>query len=141
MYKLGLRHQGVLLGAIRGCDTVPKEDPAKHLVRCVRAEILNAHCGDASKAKTFLEEVSAIELSGRMIKFFAYGFDHYPNHYLIHFLHAVEIIGYKHSDAFKRGVWLHFYLKLVKKLHLMPETEYQLDERLNKNEVEFFQSQ
>jgi hypothetical protein len=139
--ELGLRHQGVLLGAIRGCDTVPKEDPAKHLVRCLRAEILNAHCGDAGKAKTFMEGVSDYELQGRMDVFFKYGFDHYPNHYVIHFLHAAEILGYKLDIESRRLIWLDFYLKFCKKLHLRHESVQMLDERLNKNEKEFFESQ
>jgi hypothetical protein len=139
--ELGLRHQGVLLGAIRGCDTVPKEDPAKHLVRCLRAEVLNAHCGDAAKAKTFMEGVTDAELRKRMDDFFKYGFDHYPNHYVIHFLHAAEILGYKHESIVRCGIWREFYLRFVKKLHLSPETEAQLDERLNKNEHEFFAAQ
>ncbi len=36
--KLGLRHQGVLMAIIRGCDNAPKEDPAKSLARCIQRQ-------------------------------------------------------------------------------------------------------
>jgi hypothetical protein len=34
--SLGLRQQGVILTAIRGCDTAPKLDTAKALTRSLR---------------------------------------------------------------------------------------------------------
>ena len=53
--ELGLRHQGVLLSAIRGCDTAPRNDASKNLVRCLRAELLLPHCGDPRKSASFIE--------------------------------------------------------------------------------------
>jgi hypothetical protein len=47
---LGLRQQGTLLSGIRGCDTVPKHHITKLLVRGLRADCLNAFCGDPKKS-------------------------------------------------------------------------------------------
>jgi hypothetical protein len=53
-----------------------------------------------------------------------------PHHYQLHFMHAVEIVGYKHPDPIIRMFWNRLYLRLVHDLHLWPETEDQLDSRL-----------
>jgi hypothetical protein len=133
--SLGLRHQGTLLTAVRGCDTAPKNDHSKLFVRCLRAEILNAHCGDPEKAKTFIERTDGDELL-RRFNFFRRNCDHYPHHYLMHLLHAIEIIGYK-GPAGRCGYWRAFYVQLCLGLHLTPETEYELDHRLNADEETF----
>ena len=59
--------------------------------------------------------------------------DELPAHYTTHFMHAVEILGYKHPDAIIREFWHDFYLRLVHALHLWPETEAQLNSRLGDN--------
>ncbi len=63
--------------------------------------------------------------------------DSYAAHYVLHLLHAIEIVGYKHPDAHTRARWLGFYQVLVLAMHLSPETEAQLDERLNAGEEAF----
>lgn len=129
---LGLRHQGVLLTAVRGCDTEPKEGAGKALVRSYRSEVLNCHCGDAAKAKTFIEAVDVDELGRRMVAFLK-NLDHYPHHYIAHLMHASEIVGYKRPSE----QWAWFYFKLCKGLHVNPETVDQLDARLNMDEESF----
>lgn len=135
--NLGLRHQGVLLTAVRGCDTAPKNDPSKLFTRCYRSVVLNAHCGDAKKAATFIEDVPILELQQR---FFAFrkNLDHYPHHYVMHFIHAIEIVGYKHPDKMEVApTWKYFYAELTNSLHVPMETEEQLDWRLNADEETF----
>lgn len=134
--ELGLRHQGVLLTAVRGCDTAPKNDPSKMLVRCYRSMVLNCHCGDPSKAVSFIERVAHDELYRRMRDFLK-NLDHYPHHYVMHLAHAAEIIGYKNRVDEQFGLWLDFYFRICKGLHVNPESEQQLDERLNASEEEF----
>lgn len=56
-----------------------------------------------------------------------------PHHYQMHFLHGAEIIGYKHGDSVIRSWWRQLYDRLVRDMHLQPETEEQLDERLGDN--------
>jgi hypothetical protein len=133
---LGLRHQGVLLTVIRGCDTAPKHDPSKLLTRCIREAILNPHCGDSRKAATFIEWVDDRTLMARCDGF-AKNLDHYPHHYVMHVIHAIEIIGYKHPSEEVRCRWLTFYYRLVRGLHMNEETEAQLDQRLDADEETF----
>lgn len=134
--ELGLRHQGVLLSACRGCDTAPKNDSSKNITRAIRGVLLNAHSGDAKKAQTYIEHVETAELIQRF-NLFRKNLDHYPHHYVMHFIHTCEIIGYKHHDAETRKVWTGFYLKFCDGLHMNPESESELDKRLNADEDTF----
>lgn len=133
---LGLRHQGVLLTAVRGCDTAPKEDTSKDFTRAYRSIVLNAFCGDAKKSATFIEYV---EPEAEIARFLAFrkNLDPYPHHFVMHFCHAIEIVGYKHPDAAVRERYLNYYRRFCRGLHVTPETEAELDERLGANEHVF----
>lgn len=134
--RLGLRHQGVLLTAVRGCDTAPKDDPGKMFVRCYRSAILRPHCGDPLKARTFIESVGPWELEKRFTAF-RKDLDHYPHHYVMHLAHAIEVVGYKHPDPLVGEPWKFMYQRLCRGLHLNPETEWEMDERLDADEETF----
>ena len=138
----GLRHQGVLICAIRGCDTAPKDDVSKSLARCLREVVLNAFVDDSAKAKTFIEKVSDEVLLLRM-RVFLYSLDQYPLHYVMHVIHAAEIIGYFYQgeNEITSLRWAQFYGNACGKLHLYPETKEQLNTRLLKDEDEFFKAQ
>jgi hypothetical protein len=56
--------------------------------------------------------------------------DEIPHHFQLHFLHAAEIVGFKHPDGRIRAWWRGLYERLVHDMHLWPETEEQLDRRL-----------
>lgn len=58
------------------------------------------------------------------------GLDEVPHHYQLHFMHAVEIVGFKHPDELIRTWWHGVYLRLVRDMHLHPEREEELDRRL-----------
>lgn len=137
---LGLRHQGVLLTAVRGCDTSPKESPVKAVTRCFRHAVLNAFVGDAKKAKTFIEAVEPEELNRRLMAVAA-DHDALPHHYLMHLVQAAEVVGYKHPDRLVGGCWLTFYLKMARKFHMTAETEAQMDARLTADENTFYKNQ
>lgn len=134
--KLGLRHQGVLVSAIRGCDSAVREDHSKYLVRTYRGVLLKAHVGDINKAASFMVPFRAITWRVCADSFFS-SIDHYPNHWILHWMHACEIVGYKHPDHEIRQEFLFMYKRLVKKFHLNPETEADLDARLNADEDTF----
>ncbi len=134
--ELGLRHQGVLLAAVRGCDTAPKEDASKDLTRAYRGYVLNAFVGDAVKSTSFIEAVDLDELRRRGTAF-RKNRDHYPCHWVLHMTHAIEVLGYKHPDPAVRGVWRDLYVSLCRGLHVTAETESELDARLTANEAEF----
>lgn len=137
---LGLRHQGVIVSAVRGCDTLPKEAAAKTLSRFFRGSVLNAHCGSVKGAKTYMAEPEdEIEFQRVAARFFQ-EWDSLPFHYVMHFVHAAEIVGYYREDWL--GVlWKDFYLRACRKMHITPETKDELDARLNKDEASFFAEQ
>ncbi len=133
---LGLRHQGTLLTAVRGCDDAPKEDPSKKFIRCYREVILNAHCGDAQKAATFIERCEPAEVRLRFREF-RRSTDHYPHHYVMHVMHCIEVVGYCHPEEATRALWTSFYLEMCVALHVNPETSEQLALRLDADEETF----
>lgn len=133
---IGLRHQGVLLTAVRGCDTVAKDDPVKTLARAYRERILNCHCRDSRKSASFIERLTDVRLIDVMNSVIG-SHDHLPHHYIMHLIHASEIIGYKDREDSQFAMWLDFYLRMCRKLHMTAETEDELDVRLNADEVNF----
>jgi len=131
MFKLPYRMQSVLMSAIRGCDTARKDDPSKWITRAMRPLILN----NADPSNTFMSMSRVPE--AHPAKTFLWDLDSYPMHFVMHLMHAAEIIGYKYQDLEDesdagniRYYWLEFYKKIVTALHLNPETEEQLDIRL-----------
>lgn len=124
------------MSAVRGCDSVPREDMMKQVTRFYRACVLRSHCGDPRQASSFIVWYESADefwgIAGPALK----SIDHYPTHWLLHMLHAAEILGYK-MPGIQRYWWLDFYGRLVKKLHLNPESEAQLDARLDADEVTF----
>jgi hypothetical protein len=56
--------------------------------------------------------------------------DALPHHFQLHLMHAAEILGYKHPEPRTRTWWNKTYERLVHDMHLWPETEAQLDDRL-----------
>lgn len=123
--ELPWKQQTVLLSAIRGCDGVSKHDPSKAFIRPFRGVVLNnAEPGDESD--TFMHHPEEEEVED-----FAHDLDDYPMHWLVHFMHAAEIIGFKHPDDKTREWWMNLYEEMVSEgFHLNPEIEEQLDRRL-----------
>ena len=122
--ELTFKQQTVLLTAIRGCDGIGKEDVSKRFIRKYRETLLhNAVPGNPDS------HFMTYDISEADIHYFTKSMDHYPMHWLFHFLHAVEILGYKAPDEY-RGWWYRLYLKMVCALHLNPETESAMDTRL-----------
>lgn len=138
--RLGLRHQGVLVSAIRGCDSLPREDPSKYLVRVYRGVLLRAHCGDLKKAASFMLPFDPESWHDASDEFFE-SIDHYPNHWILHWMHACQIVGYQHPNDKIRFIFMQMYKRLVKKFHLNPESAEQLEERLNADESTFAKNQ
>lgn len=138
--ELGLRYQDVLVSAVRGCDTAPKHDASKDLARCFRAEILNTHVNDPKLSKSFIEKVHNETVAVRMSAFIK-NWDHYPMHYVMHFIHAGEVLGYFHPDRLRRALWFKFYEKCCHKLHVNVESIEMLRKRLESDEDTFYASQ
>lgn len=137
---LPARYQGVLFSAIRGCDTAPKNDPSKLLARVYRGEILISAADPGLQPVSFIEYVDYPELGKRMTDFLR-NWDHYPMHYVTHFIHAAEVVGRFHSDPIKREVWNEFYKQACKKLHMNPELHSEMERRLEADEETFGKNQ
>jgi hypothetical protein len=138
--NLGLRFQGVLVSGVRGCDVSPRHDLSKIVARIYRAEILRTHAGDPKQSKSFILHMEVPAARERMQTFLE-DCDHYPLHYIMHFVHAAEILGYYHPDPERRDLWNSFYREACKKFHLRPESKTDLDKRLEAPEDVFHAQQ
>jgi hypothetical protein len=127
---LPLMQQTVVLCALRGCDGLRKEDPSKQLVRSLRATVLyNAQ--EESQFMSIPSGISAEQFLLQKLHQFLESVDHYPLHWYAHFMHAAEIIGYKHPNEQTSHYWFTVYVEMVYALHLNVESEKELDKRLS----------
>lgn len=125
------KQQTVLLAALRGCDGRPKNDPSNAFKKRMRSVLLNNADTKTGFMVSNEEEFNLREANLKeIVNFFTGCLDSYPMHFFLHFLHAAEIVGYKHPDKFIAEYWMCFYKQAVKAMHLNPETEEQLDIRL-----------
>ncbi len=116
---LTMKQQTVLLSALRGCDGVSKDDVSKVLVRAFRSIVLQ----NAAPTGRFMHDNVAPE----QIELFCHAPDVYPMHWLMHFIHAIEIVGYNYPIVETREWWYRLYLRLTTALHFNPETMEQND--------------
>lgn len=121
---LTLRQQTVLLAAVRGPDGVDKNDISRRLVRALRATILR----DACPGNGFMEEdwPTQAELRRDFLK----RPDAYPLHWLVHFMHAAEVVAYEHPTEAVNMRWRFVYYDLCEALHVNPESREQMRARL-----------
>lgn len=134
--NLPIRYQGTLLAALRGCDGIPKEDASKTLCRAVRVMVLNPA---DPRELTYAGGYMSFEIDELMTAVSAFGksMDHYPLHFVMHLLHALEVIGYEYPDdeANTNSYFLAAYMNLVGKLHLHVEERDELRERMIEDRV------
>lgn len=153
--ELPLMQQTVLLTAIRGPDGIAKYHPAKYLVRWFRRCVLFSaidrralatpfeHGGGSFTGPSFDVSVSLIgaipgwrwqDRMDEIVGTYLRSVDELPHHFQMHFMHAAEIVGYRHPDREIAEWWRETYFRLVNDLHLWPETEEQMNARLSDNE-------
>ncbi|WP_382155343.1 hypothetical protein [Hydrogenophaga sp. ANAO-22] len=143
--QLPMMQQTVLLTAIRGPDGLPKYGATKMLLRwyrrCVLLSALDGRvladpieANGGSFTGPSLDGADDLDpWADRMqvhVNQYLRDLDAIPHHFQLHFMHAVEIVGYKHPDHSVRHFWHGVYVRLVHDMHVWPETEEQLDERL-----------
>lgn len=150
-HNLTCMQQTVLLTAIRGPDGVAKYHQSKFLIRWLRRCVLLGAL-DHNVFKTPYEEGGG-SFTGpsyrklrmhdwekemvQVVDGYLQSLDLLPHHFQLHFMHAAEIIGYKHPDDKIRQWWNWLYRELANDMHLAPETEAQLDFRLADNEAQW----
>lgn len=141
--SLPMMQQTVLLTAIRGPDGLPKYGSVKMLLRWFRRCVLLS----AMDGRALLNpcEVNGGSFTGPSVnpphEAWEFGMnshvdvylrelDAIPHHFQMHFMHGAEILGYKHPDERARAWWNTLYKRLVNDMHVHPETESEMDERL-----------
>lgn len=138
--ELPFMQQAVLMASIRGPDGIRKDHPTKVLCRFIRRSMLlcafhgkahldpyhDAGCGSFTGA-CYSDEVKNVD---HALELYLRSVDELPHHFQLHFMHAAEIIGYKHPNDASRKWWNTAYLKIVNDAHLFPESEALMDERL-----------
>lgn len=139
MFRLPMQQQSVLLLAARGPDGVGKFHSTKPLVARYRATVLKAaylgramnidECDDTT-FMTLHDFSDDAEWKKIVAVFFNYA-DEIQHHYLMHFAHGAEIIGYKHPNDLFRRRWRGFYEACCRDWHVPPESEIEMDARLN----------
>jgi hypothetical protein len=145
---LTFMQQSVLIAAIRGPDGIGKDHQVKRLCRWLRRCILMSafdgkvvtnpfYPGGGSFTGPSLRSDVAYpsdwdwreEMTNQITEYLRH-VDELPHHFQLHFMHAAEIIGYKHPSALIGGWWKDTYLRLANDMHLNPETEEKMDYRL-----------
>lgn len=148
--NLTLMQQSVLLSALRAPDGEAKGHRAKPLIRWYRRCVLKSafdggelsnpwHPGGGSFTGPSVEVPSnwpdeRLEVLSSVVDDFLVSRDEMTLHYYAHFMHAAEIIGYKHDREHIRKCWKEIYIRMVLALHLRPESEQDMDKRLGDNE-------
>lgn len=150
-FEISFMQQSVLLTAVRGPDGIAKYHPVKYLLRWYRRCILlssfwgrvvpNPYDSDGGSflgasievAEMLVENGEKYDwrpMMDDLVGDYLRAADELPHHWQMHFMHAVEIVGYKHPDPEIRAWWSQVYGRLVADMHLFPESEEQLDRRL-----------
>jgi hypothetical protein len=153
--NLTYMQQSVLLTALRGPDTIRKDHVSKLLIRWMRRCILlsafdgkvltnpyesggGSFIGPSVSLNYSVEQIeqhNICEISmNHIVDDYLKTVDELPHHFQLHFMHASEILGYKHPDDKIRNWWKNTYLRLVNDLHLTPESEERMDWRLGDKE-------
>ena len=158
VHELTRMQQAVLLTAIRGPDGLPGKHAAKALLRWYRRCILVTAFEGTSFGKSLcdafapgggnftgpvgvepalLVEDSASRCLDDALLEYLETVDELPHHFYLHFLHASEVLGYKHPVEGTREWWRRAYYRMVRKMHLTPETEAEMDSRLGDSETDW----
>lgn len=149
--SIPVMQQAVLMGGMRGADGVAKYDTTKYILRWYRRCIIRlaftyqfandpiTKTGTGSYTGPSVEEPQGYNgdweaLMEPLLDQFVRSLDSLPHHFIQHFRHGVQILGYKHPDCRIRKWWNGLYLRMVNDEHLHPETEAEMDRRLGDQE-------
>jgi len=133
--ELPFTQQAVLMLTLRGPDGLPKVCSTKALLFYIRGVVLKpAYPGLENVGEYIPDSFMRIDFENFDATSAQYfnSVDEYPHHFIMHLVHAAEIIGYNHPNEFWAGKFLHFYKYACKSLHMTPETKEELFKRLKK---------
>ena len=140
--KLTIQQQTVLMLGSRGPDGISKDHVCKDVVRCYRATIFRAamygeffpesyNLTDKGDSFMSLDSMATPGIWEETIRKFLYSIDELPHHWVSHMMHGAQILGYKYPMLVMRLRWLNLYEAMADDIHLNPETETEMDYRLN----------
>ena len=146
-HAIPLMQQTVLLTAIRGPDGLPKYGGVKMLLRwyrrCVLLSAMDGKVltdpwddnGGSFTGPSLQHQLDADWEEGMnaIVDDYLRTLDAIPHHFQLHFIHAAEIVGFKHSDERIRDWFQKLYFRLVNDMHLHPETVDEMNDRLGDN--------
>jgi hypothetical protein len=148
---LTMMQQSVLIAAVRGPDGIRKDHVAKLLLRwmrrCVlysamdRRVLMNPYdLGGGSFTGPSIDYRSPDldrgywqEAMQNLVNDYLRAVDELPHHFQLHFMHAAEILGYKHPNGEIGEWWDRTYRRIANDAHLEPESEKRMDWRLGDN--------
>jgi hypothetical protein len=143
---LTVMQQSVLMTATRGPDGIRKNHPVKVLLRWYRRcflisaferiAILDPYAQGGGSFTGPVDNGVCKDLPDA-VKQYLESVDELPHHFQLHFMHAAEILGYKHPVLDIRKWWNEFYMHVVNDAHLFPELEEMMDRRLGDNELQW----
>jgi hypothetical protein len=145
--ELPFMQQSVLLTSVRGPDNTAKYHDVKYLLRWLRRCVLisaftrtvldNPYTDDGGSftGQSFVsspqdENYWEGQMNNILHKYIKTQ-DELPFHFQIHFIHAAEILGYKHPNERIAKWWRETYFRLVECLHLHPESKEEMELRLS----------
>lgn len=144
--RLTFQQQALLLTAMRGPDENNKYNAAKAIVRYLRGVVIKpAGNWDGKNNNDFMwgeytrpaeEERESLRgetfyLFENYANIFWQDHDEYPHHFIMHLIHCAEVVGYNHPDPVIANYWLTFYLHACNAFHMNPETNEEMNNRLN----------
>lgn len=131
VHELTFQMQALLTTAMRGPDENNKYNAAKAIIRYLRGVVLKP-AGDWHELND--NDFMWGEYGEPFEKYaaeFWQDHDEYPHHFIMHLIHCAEVVGYKYPVKKKAIFWKIFYRNACKSFHMHPETEKEMDERLN----------
>jgi len=149
--KLTFMQQSVLMTAVRAPDGLPKYHPSKYMLRwyrrcflysamdkCIITNPTSRMGGSFTGPLGNENENWEIEIDKYVIEYLRTT-DEIPHHFQMHFMHATQIVGYKHDNTRIRIWWLELYNRLVNDMYLWPENEAAMDRRLGDNREQWLE--
>lgn len=129
---LSFQQQALLMTGMRGPDGSPKHCYAKAMVRYLRGVVLKP-AGDwnGENNNDFMWGKYSDKEFSSYVSFFWNNHDEYPHHFIMHLLHCIEVVGYKHPDPVIRKHYHLAYLRGCREFHLYSESEQEMDKRLD----------
>lgn len=113
--------QAALFAAFRNCDTVDSLGPHKILIRGIRMSCIKPSF-PANKLSSGFIMPTAKELISAGNDFTDKFWDKFPMHFVTHLMHAIQILSYRFPVRLYRKAWSEIYIKMVRSMHLQPES-------------------